>query len=55
MVKRLWADNITGLKHTTEAVECSDLRVAVLVEERSLSSEARSKELVEWREVTLPA
>ena len=55
LVKRLWADNTTGLKHRTEAVECIALRGDVLVEERSLSSEARSKELVEWREVTLPA
>ena len=44
----LWDDNITGLKHTTEAVECISLRGSVLVEERSHSSEARSKELVEW-------
>ena len=49
------AENSTGLKHSTEAVECIALRGDVLVEERSLSSEARSKELVEWREVTLPA
>ena len=43
-----------GSKHRTEAVECIALRGDVLVEERSLSSEARSKELVEWK-VTLPA
>ena len=26
LVKRLWADNITGLKHTTEAVDSTILR-----------------------------
>ena len=55
LVKRFWADNITGLKHSTEAVDWHALRGVLLVEERSLCSEARPRGLVERREVTLPA
>ena len=55
LVKRPWADNVTGLKHSTEAVDWRTLRGALLVEERSLGREVRPKGLVERREVTLPA
>ena len=48
LVKRLWADNPTGLKHKTEAIESFLLRKEQLVEERSHSREARLKRLVEW-------
>ena len=55
LVKWLWADNITGLKHRTEAVEVFRLRADYLVEEHSVGDEVRSKELVDSTEVTLPA
>ena len=43
LVKRSCAENTTGLKHRTEAVECIALRGDVLVEERSLRDTRQSE------------
>src|SRR3954468_6284909 len=53
LVKRLCADNSTGLKRITEAADFS-LRAGV-VEELSVGVEVRPEGLVERTEVTLPA
>ena len=40
LVEGLRADNVAGLKHTTEAVGVRDLRIVGAVGERSVGSEA---------------
>ena len=41
LVEGLRADNVAGLKHTAEAMDACDLRIACVVEERSAWSEGR--------------
>ena len=51
LVKRSCAENVTGLKHITE-----DMGVYIYVcavEERSLGTEVRSRDLVERKEVRM--
>ena len=55
LVKRLRADNSTGLKLCTEAADVSRLRPRDVVGEHSECSEVRPRGLMERSEETLPA
>ena len=55
LVKWTCADNVAGLKHPTEAMECGGFRITGLVEERSVGREGQSRGCVERTEVKLPA
>ena len=55
LVKRLCADNVTGLKHITEAAGIQNLRVLGAVGEHCLGREGEPKGKLERRQETLPA
>ncbi len=54
LVERFSAENSTGLKPCTEAMELRHLRVPGLVGERSVRSEGRPRGLLERTEVRMP-
>ena len=55
LVKRSCADNITGLKLSTEAMGLDPLRGVGAVGERSVRAEGRSKERLERTEARMQA
>ena len=54
LVKRACAENVTGLKHRTEATACKLLRGFAGVGEHTLCGEGGSKELLERKEELMP-
>ena len=54
LVKKFCAENVTGLKHATEAAGLERLRAFQAVGERSQGGEGRAKARLERWEVSMP-